>query len=135
MFDKIARLLKLPPSPTSGLGPVLEDYAARPPLPPYDEKPIPPMTKPLSGKNKAAAAFSFSGLLSATERLATKEWPQIKGPVPPENVQREVSRAFQTAAVRHICDKVRLAIDSLGFPVKGLVVSGGVGSNTYLREQ
>lgn len=135
VFDKVARILRLPPSPTSGLGPVLEEYAARAPLPPYDQSPVSALTRPLSGKNSHMPAFSFSGLLSAAERLAKQEWPRIKGEVPPENVQREVSRAFQTAAVRHLADKVRLAIDSLGFLVNGLVVSGGVGSNKYLREQ
>lgn len=134
VFDKVARLLRLPPSSSAGLGPVLEEYAAAPPLPPYDETPA-KLTRPLSGKYKGTMAFSFSGLLSASERLARKEWKELKAKAPPESVQREVSRAFQTAAVRHIADKVRAAIDDLGMPVKGLVVSGGVGSNKYLRSQ
>ncbi|BEI79767.1 hypothetical protein CcaverHIS002_0102960 [Cutaneotrichosporon cavernicola] len=131
VFDKVARLLHLPPSPTRGLGPVLEEYAARPPLPPYDEAPL-RLPLPLEGRNKDTLAFSFSGLLSATERLAKKESHGSEGVS--EAVQRAVARAFQTAAMRHLADKVHLAIDTLGFPVRGLVVSGGVGSNKYLRE-
>ncbi|CAK9785316.1 peptidase M22, glycoprotease [Cutaneotrichosporon oleaginosum] len=135
VFDKVARLLRLPPSPTGGLGPVLEEYAARPPLPPYDAAPL-RLPPPLAGRNKDVLAFSFSGLLSATERLAKKEVGDGEGEGEvSEAVQRAVSRAFQAAAVKHLADKVRLAIDSLGIPVKGLVVSGGVGSNKYLREQ
>lgn len=109
----------------------MEEYAARPPLPPYDGAPL-HLPAPLAGRNKELLAFSFSGLLSATERLAKKE---AEGEEVPEAVQRAVSRAFQAAAVKHLADKVRLAVDTLGFPVKGLVVSGGVGSNKYLREQ
>lgn len=134
-FDKIARLLQLPPSPTHGLGPVLEDYASRFPLGPYVDQPIEPMRFPLTKpKEMKMVAFSFAGLMTQTERRAKKEFSNLKMKIP-EKVKREISRAFQVAAIGHVVQKVRLAIDTLDMPIHGLVVSGGVGSNLYLREQ
>lgn len=62
-------------------------------------------------------------------------------------IQREVSRIFQTAVVEHVCRKVRDAIVKHGLHLHegrggygqsevalgGLVVSGGVASNRFLR--
>lgn len=80
-------------------------------------------------------AYSYSGLLSATERkIASLHSPYMHVPAPIK-LQRAVSRAFQAAAVSHITDKTRKAMAALDFPVHGFVVSGGVGSNKYLRQQ
>lgn len=48
--------------------------------------------------------------------------------------KREISRVFQEAVVGHLCTKVGHAMASLKEPVGGLVVSGGVASNQYLRQ-
>jgi tRNA A37 threonylcarbamoyltransferase TsaD len=135
VFDKIARLLQLPHSPDRGLGPVLEEYAAAEALPPYDKTPMQPLPRPLSrGPEKATLSFSYAGLLTATDRAAQRECPNLKGEVPLA-VQREVARVFQVAAVRHTVDKIRQCIDANKLEIKGLVVSGGVGSNQYLRQE
>lgn len=126
-------------SPDRGFGPVLEDYAAAPPLEPYDTAPLNPLPLPLrQNRVKGFMAFTFSGLYSASARLAAQEFPnntKVHKRAIPENVQREISRIFQTAAVGHVVDKVGDAIKQLESPVTGLVISGGVGSNQYLRQE
>lgn len=66
-----------------------------------------------------------------------------------EAIRREVSRRFQQAAVEHLCQQIervlRRPVEAVGDgeevrggtggEVKGLVVSGGVASNAYLRKQ
>jgi N6-L-threonylcarbamoyladenine synthase len=57
-----------------------------------------------------------------------------------EGFKRDMARVFQQAAVGHLVNKVRHGIDSLGLAsgdraVKGLVVSGGVACNLYLRKR
>lgn len=47
--------------------------------------------------------------------------------------KREVARLFQEAAVEHVVQKVRLAIEREGRGIRGLVVSGGVACNLVLR--
>jgi len=137
VFDKTARFLKLPHSNERGLGPVLEEYAAAAPLPPYDTTPL-AMPKPLArNRERGNLAFSFAGLLAHSERVAKAECGgHVDGDGEiPLAVQREVSRAFQAAAVGHVVDKIRQCIEANKLKVKGLVVSGGVGSNKYLREE
>lgn len=136
-FDKTARLLKLPHSDERGLGPVLEEYAAAAPLPPYDVSPIAPLAKPLTrNREKSNVAFSFAGLVTATERAARLETDTMEGDLDaPLAVQQEIARAFQTAAVGHVVDKIRQCIAAHKLDVRGLVVSGGVGSNQHLREE
>ncbi|WOO80523.1 tRNA N6-adenosine threonylcarbamoyltransferase [Vanrija pseudolonga] len=132
-IDKVARLLRLPHSTTTGLGPVLEKYASAPPLPPYDTAPLPRGARPLSQLKASEAALSFAGLYPA---LQVRELhPDIDNSAPPEAVQREVARVFQTAAFDHLASKIALVMRGLETPVNGLVVSGGVGSNLALRER
>lgn len=128
-------MLHLPQSPTLGYGAVLEEYAAAEVLPPFDTEQI-SLPLPLSrNKEKNTLAFSFAGIISAMERTLKRHNPRYRFEAPPLSLQRAISRAFQTTAVAHIIDKTRLAIKSLEFPIHGLVVSGGVGSNQYLRQQ
>lgn len=113
----------------------MESYAAKPPLPPYDEAPHAPLLRPLrQKKHEDLIAFSFSGLLTDLERKVKTQMAQNASD---EARSREMARIFQAAAVGHLVDKVGRFIDTKaeGLPVKGLVVSGGVGSNLYLREQ
>lgn len=91
-----------------------------------------PLTR---NREKDTLAFSFAGLLSAMERKLKTLSPRYKHDPPPLELQRAMSRAFQAALVGHVVDKTRKVIDTLGYPVHGLVVSGGVGSNKYLRAQ
>jgi N6-L-threonylcarbamoyladenine synthase len=116
---------------------MLEEYAAAPPLPPYDMSPITPLAKPLTrNREKSNIAFSFAGLVTATERAARAETDTPTGDMQASlAVQQEIARAFQTAAVGHVVDKIRQCIAANKLNVKGLVVSGGVGSNLYLRDE
>jgi N6-L-threonylcarbamoyladenine synthase len=131
VFDKAARLLDLE-SRTQASGAILETYASLPPLPPFIENPTPPLATALPDKSRLA--FSFSGILTATARRIT-ELRSVN--VEAEAIKREISRVFQEAVVGHLCKKVGHAMISIdngpGPGLGGLVVSGGVASNQYLR--
>ena len=126
VFDKAARLLDLPSS-TQASGAVIERYASLPPLPPFDTAPSQPLATALPDRSRIA--FSFSGILTATARRIE----ELRGNVDEEALKREVSKIFQEAVVGHLCKKVGHAMAPLD-PVGGLVVSGGVASNHYLRK-
>ncbi|EIW68945.1 hypothetical protein TREMEDRAFT_31504 [Tremella mesenterica DSM 1558] len=131
VFDKAARLLQLPPSLERGPGAVLEYYASLSYSQPNNQLDNSSKSHLNSSTDsiKTQKAFSFSGLLSATERLVNQLCPD--GRVD-EQVQKEISRAFQFATMGHLIDKVRLVMKD--YPdVRGLVVSGGVACNQYLR--
>lgn len=116
-----------------GPGPTLEAYA-RPHEP---SRELYEQIRPLPRATPKRLEFSFAGLKSATEKEARKHFPNLKMKIP-ENIQHAMARRFQEAAVAHVCEKVQLALDQLrdeGIEVSSLVVSGGVASNTYLREQ
>lgn len=92
----------------------------------------------MSLPDRSRIAFSFSGLLAATERriiLLRKQYGEDRA----EAIQREMARVFQQAVVGHLCRKLEHAISSIRstveVPLGGLVVSGGVASNLYLRQQ
>jgi len=125
VFDKAARLLDLPSS-TQASGAVIEHYASLSLLSPFNTTPSPALATALPDKSRIA--FSFSGILTATARRIE----ELRGNVEEEALKREVSRIFQEAVVGHLCKKVGHAMAPLG-NVGGLVVSGGVASNQYLR--
>lgn len=153
-FDKAARLLDLHSS-TQASGAIIEHYTSLPPLPPFDNQSLEPL--PMSIPEKSRISFSFSGLVSATERRLLSL--RNDGTTSEEAIKREMSRVFQTAVVGHLCKKLEHAIDSIGHghglgpqraagleqgetgaefkgqSLGGLVVSGGVASNLYLRTQ
>lgn len=153
-FDKAARLLNLPISPDLNPGALLEHYASLPPLSPFDVSPLKRFPIPLSQSASASKehkrqydgpVFSFSGLLAHTERAA--RWEIEKG-VQEEAIWREVGKRFQVASVGHLVEQIKGVIggNSRGDGeakegqggderVKGLVVSGGVASNLYLRQK
>lgn len=66
------------------------------------------------------------------------------GKLPPDAVEKDeglriaIARGFQEAAFGQLEEKVKLALrwcDKRGVKVNGLVASGGVASNMYLRER
>lgn len=131
VFDKAARLLDLPSS-TQASGAVIEHYASLPPLAPFNTHPSAALATALPDKSRIA--FSFSGILTATARRIEELRPDVEE----EALKREVSRVFQEAVVGHLCTKVGHAINLLSgqgtAELGGLVVSGGVASNQYLRQ-
>lgn len=115
---------------------------------PYRSQPLPDLSVPMSDfKTKHSLAFSFSGLASQVERVVKAQThlndaasgleevaPGDEKPVVGEALKREISRLFQKAAIRHITDKVKLALSQPELrDVTALVVSGGVASNQSLR--
>ncbi|WVQ93696.1 hypothetical protein IAU59_000772 [Kwoniella sp. CBS 9459] len=156
-FEKAARVIQLPAHPTRSPGSILESYASAPPLPPYDTKPHQALPIPLSTNTAAQTqAFSFAGILSSLQRTISKIRPPYESsatsqpieaagscgnaePVLRESDQRELSRIFQNAAVAHLTLKLEQALNNMDPYIRsrlgGLVVSGGVASNSYIREQ
>ncbi|WVQ62499.1 uncharacterized protein L199_000640 [Kwoniella botswanensis] len=134
VFEKAARLIQLPTSPTKSPGAILESYASSPFLPPYDQTPLPPLPIPLSTNDtRDKAAFSFAGILSSLQRRIPSDT------VLSESDKKEYSRVFQVAAVRHLVFKLKQTIVGLSHGgiggLGGLVISGGVASNLYLRQR
>ncbi|WWC99385.1 hypothetical protein V866_006287 [Kwoniella sp. B9012] len=134
VFEKAARLIQLPTSPTKSPGAILESYASSPSLPPYDQTPLPPLPIPLSTNDtRDKAAFSFAGILSSLQRRIPPDT------VLSENDKKEYSRSFQVAAVGHLVFKLKQTIIRLSHGgiggLGGLVISGGVASNLYLRQR
>ncbi|WVQ73580.1 hypothetical protein IAR50_003159 [Cryptococcus sp. DSM 104548] len=136
VFEKSARLLNLPPSPSLSPGATLERYASLPPLPPFDTSPLQPLPLPLTrGTAKHVVGWSFAGLLAALARRVEQhsegegEWG--------EPHLRAYSRLLQQAATSHLTTKLSQTLSSLPQDLKerlsGMAVSGGVASNKYLR--
>ncbi|KAJ7497128.1 Gcp-like domain-containing protein [Mycena latifolia] len=124
-IDRVVTLLKIKWSEL-GPGPALEAYCAEPVPDEEGASYEPPITMP------GRLAFSFSGLHSWVERAI-----HAAGGV--ENVRkRALARAFQNAAFAQIEDKLRLALKWCGkhdYDVRTVVVSGGVASNSLLRQR
>ena len=113
-YDKVARMMGLGyPG-----GPLLDRLAQQ-----GRAQYVLPIPKPL-GKYD----FSFSGLKTAVSTLIQKE--QREGRV---LNQANLAYAFQTIVIDTILDKCKKAYGD--FPVKSLVVGGGVSLNHRLREQ
>jgi hypothetical protein len=142
-FDRVAKMLNLAPT-----GSALAQVASAPPLAPFDTSPLAPLLTPLSTRgDHKRLEFSYSGLVTHTENLLKRVQGDLARQVDSsrsggkegqiqENVQREVGRVFQEAAVRHVCEKIELCLKMGGGEgVRGLVVSGGVGSNLHLRKR
>ncbi|KAJ7782860.1 glycoprotease family-domain-containing protein [Mycena metata] len=122
-IDRVVTLLKIPWTEL-GPGPGLESFCAEGgPNNPDVHYPPPEIMR-------GQLAFSYAGLHSWVERT-------IRSSGGLENVDRRVlARTFQAAAFDQLGDKLLLAINRCrvhGRPVKELVVSGGVASNTALR--
>lgn len=112
-YDKVARILNLPyPG-----GPNVEKYALK-------GKPTYKMPQIL---NDDSFNFSFSGIKSHVNNLVHNE--KQRG-----NSIREydIARSFQDCVTEHLVDKTKKAL--LKYNLKTFLISGGVASNSYIRE-
>ncbi|KAI9442758.1 Gcp-like domain-containing protein [Lactarius indigo] len=127
VFDKVSRMLALPWS-AKGLGASLEEFVAASPAR-EDVAPLMPRAMP------GVLGFSFAGLHSAAERFVTARGGAASLDV---STKHALASAFQRAAVGQLEEKVVLALRwcrDQGLGVRHLVVSGGVASNSYLRDR
>ena len=113
-FDKVARVLGLPYP-----GGVAIDKLAK--VGKHEYK----LPTPL---HDGSLNFSYSGLKTAVINLAHNI--EQKG----ETVNKEnMAKSFQDVAVGMIIDRVKKAVNL--YPVKEIVLAGGVSANSYLREK
>ncbi|OBZ66113.1 tRNA N6-adenosine threonylcarbamoyltransferase [Grifola frondosa] len=133
-FDKMSRTLDLPWS-ALGPGAALEQFC----LPSEDgvrEEDVRDATatfiaqipRPVPGR----LTFSYTGLRSNVTRLLQEQ----ESPTP--STRRALARAFQTAAVRQLEDKLMMALrqcEARDIAIRHVVVSGGVASNMFLRSR
>jgi N6-L-threonylcarbamoyladenine synthase len=127
VFDKIARMLSIP---WDGLGPgaALERFCAT-----HTDEPLPEIYPPLPLASKSKLIFSFAGLHSSVERFVT-----ARNGVLDHLTKLALARAFQTAAIGHLEEKLFLGLtwcQKNGIDVRHVVVSGGVASNQLLRQR
>jgi len=90
---------------------------------------IPIISRPFVGQLQ----FSFSGLHSYVKQFINRQVVEIDIPT-----KRALARAFQTAAVGQLEEKLLLALkwcEMKDIVVQEIVVSGGVASNNFLRER
>lgn len=112
-YDKVARILNLPyPG-----GPNVEKYA-------LEGKPTYKMPNIL---NDDSFNFSFSGIKSHINNLVHNE--RQRGH---EVNEYDIASSFQTCVTTHLVDKTKKAL--LKYNLKTLLISGGVASNSYIRE-
>ena len=127
VFDKVSRLLALPWS-ARGPGAALEEFVDASPV---EDSLVPSMPRTMRGY----LGFSFAGLHSAVERFVT-----ARGGAEglDDATRRALASAFQSAALDQLEEKVSLALKWCrvqGVGLNHLVVSGGVASNSYLRNR
>ncbi|ESK93145.1 o-sialoglycoprotein endopeptidase [Moniliophthora roreri MCA 2997] len=128
-IDKVSRMLDLK---WDGIGPgaALERFCAsnEDSALPADFRPFP---RPLHGE----LAFSYSSMHSHVERFFhARGGLQSVG----QAERLAIARAFQEAVFRQLVDKLKLAFDwceRKNVKVRHLVVSGGVASNSLLRQR
>ena len=87
------------------------------------------MPRPMKGR----LAFSYTGLHSTVERFLDAQRGEVDA-----RMKLGIARSFQEAAVRQLEDKLVLGMrqcEREGVKIRSLVVSGGVASNSYLRER
>ena len=112
-YDKVARILNLPyPG-----GPNVEKYA-------WEGKPTYKMPNIL---NDDSFNFSFSGIKSHINNLVHNE--KQRGH---EVNEYDIASSFQTCVTSHLVDKTKKAL--LKYNLNTLLISGGVASNSYIRE-
>ncbi|KAI0769577.1 glycoprotease [Trametes elegans] len=136
-YDKVARMLGVPFAGTSA-GAALERYCASSLDPDSSaeaesagegEVPEIKMPRPMPGR----LAFSYTGLHSTVERFLDARKGALN-----ERTRLGLARSFQRAAVGQLEDKLVLGMRQCArqdIQVRSLVVSGGVASNSYLRER
>ncbi|RDX47115.1 glycoprotease [Lentinus brumalis] len=127
-FDKVAKLLQIPYSGRAP-GAALERFCTSGPAVGDEDIPEIHMPRPMRGR----LAFSYTGLHSTVERFLDARRGEID-----ERTKLGVARSFQKAAVGQLEDKLVLGMRECaqkGIRVRHLVVSGGVASNSFLRER
>ncbi|KAI0708167.1 peptidase M22 glycoprotease [Cerioporus squamosus] len=125
-YDKVAKLLQIPYSGRAP-GAALERYCIT--SGGEEDEPEIHMPRPMRGR----LAFSYTGLHSTVERFLDARRGEID-----ERTKVGVARSFQKAAVGQLEDKLVLGMRECaqkGIKVRHLVVSGGVASNTFLRNR
>ncbi|CAO3611184.1 unnamed protein product [Mucor hiemalis] len=133
-IDKTARLLRLDwlKGRRGGPGAALEKAALSGDPNRFLER----LPKPMLERNKSVIAFSFSGLKTAVARLIEME--KLVDLEKPQDVS-DMAAAFQIACIRHLEQKITLALEQEIVlnkkPLTALVVSGGVASNTLFRSR
>src|SRR6202161_995824 len=113
-FDKTAKLLGLPYPGGAALARLAEAGGSN-----RFVFPRPMLDRP-------GLAFSFSGLKTAA-------LVALRGRVLDDAIRADVARGFQEAVVDTLAEKSRRALTATGH--RRLVVAGGVGANTRLRER
>jgi N6-L-threonylcarbamoyladenine synthase len=134
-FDKVSRILGLEWS-TSGPGAALEEFCTTAHADEGDPEHltaanIPSMPRILPNE----LVFSYSGLHSIVERYVTRHGGAGNLST---GTKRALARAFQTAAVTQLEEKLLLGLKWCArkrIAVRHVVVSGGVASNMYLRNR
>lgn len=126
-IDKTARLLGLEWAQQGGPGAALERAAAQGDPERFASR----LPMPMLQRNKSVIKFSFSGLKTMVARLVETEKLST-----PQDIN-DVAAAFQMVCIRHIEQKLRLALDQEvpNKPLTALVVSGGVASNKFFRSR
>lgn len=131
-FDKVARMLGVTESFAGHGGAALERAAQR------GDASRCAKTLPIPLRNsrhhRDSCDLSFSGLKTAV-LYATRDDATVKSLT--SSFVADYAAAFQNAAVTHICDRAKKAIDACrheyDVSVDTLVVSGGVAANDHLR--
>lgn len=128
-FDKISRMLQLDWTDV-GPGAALEKFCAAP-----EEDRWPDRLEPFPRPTRGRLDFSYASLHSHLERYLS-----MAGGVEAMTTEnkRAIARAFQSAAFAQLEEKLILAFKWCAqeqIAVRHLVVSGGVASNSYLRER
>lgn len=131
-FDQIAKSLNIPWSlhPSNSPGGALENFADQFHNDINHDEDFNNFKKILKVPLPGQLQFSYSGLRSAFQRLLNEVDKNDKKKL------RSLSRAFQYIAVKQLEDKLSLAFRNNSRSRRSsLIVSGGVASNTYLRNQ
>ncbi|GAA5910968.1 putative N(6)-L-threonylcarbamoyladenine synthase [Sporobolomyces salmoneus] len=137
-FDKAARDLEIPWELGKGSpGAALESFAFTPlpdsPTPSSTHQEVTNYDFPIPFRNQLS--FSYAGLRSALTRMITTN------PVETMSLlqKQSIAKGFMVAAFKQVEEKLAMGLRKIeqeeGIQVEGLVVSGGVASNTYLRTQ
>jgi N6-L-threonylcarbamoyladenine synthase len=129
-FDRVSSKLNIP---WAGIGPgaALEHFCATE----YAGEELPYIKLPLPDSMQGKLAFSYSGLHSAVLRYVSDRDGIQNLDLP---TKLALARAFQVAAISQLEEKLALGLkwcDRQNMRIVHVVVSGGVASNTYLRER
>lgn len=127
-FDDVSRMLNLQWS-ENGLGAALEQFCASPTDTTSMVEQIPKFPAVLRGKLE----FSYAALHAHVERFMRSTTQPVDEPT-----KLALARAFQTAAIAQLEEKLTLALRfcrQKDITVGDVIVSGGVASNMFLRER